>query len=244
MILSCPDCSTRYRVDPASIGPQGRKVRCSKCGRTWLGKPEAAEASTELAPRAIAAEARVREIEPELHAPARAEAAAARQKARRQRWEGRKPPPARRGGGGWKAAVAWLFLFAVVGAVAAGAYAMRDKIIATWPASARLYAMAGIGPEPFGHGLELRNVTSTEARSGEDRVLEIEGEIANVSDRVRDIPNLRGALFDAQNNELQHWIFSAPESRLLPGEKKTFKTAVRNPKPEATRLTIVFDDVR
>jgi predicted Zn finger-like uncharacterized protein len=245
MILSCPDCSTRYRVDPASIGPQGRKVRCSKCGRTWVGKPEAAEPAPGEPPLRAPAGARADGLDAALHAPARAEAAAARQEARRQSRAGpRARQPERRRGRGWATAVAWLLLIVVVGAVVAGGYLMRDRIVATWPATARLYAMAGVGPEPFAHGLELRNVKSTEARSGEDRVLEIEGEIANVSSRVLDVPNLRGALFDRQNNELQHWIFAAPENRLLPGETKTFRTAVRNPKPEAARLTIVFHDAR
>jgi predicted Zn finger-like uncharacterized protein len=41
MILTCPQCSTRYHVDAKSIGAPGRSVRCASCGNRWLAKPPA-----------------------------------------------------------------------------------------------------------------------------------------------------------------------------------------------------------
>ena len=39
MILTCPACGTRYSADPASLGPNGRVVRCAKCDQTWMQPP-------------------------------------------------------------------------------------------------------------------------------------------------------------------------------------------------------------
>ncbi|MFD0388840.1 MJ0042-type zinc finger domain-containing protein [Tistrella bauzanensis] len=39
MILTCPACSTRYTLDPQSLGPDGRKVRCTQCGHVWQQDP-------------------------------------------------------------------------------------------------------------------------------------------------------------------------------------------------------------
>lgn len=36
IVITCPDCSTRYKATAASIGDEGRPVRCVKCGATWF----------------------------------------------------------------------------------------------------------------------------------------------------------------------------------------------------------------
>lgn len=41
MILTCSKCATRYHVDPASLGAEGRTVRCAGCGHRWTAKPPA-----------------------------------------------------------------------------------------------------------------------------------------------------------------------------------------------------------
>ncbi len=40
MIVSCPDCSRRYRVAEDQIGPSGREVLCAACGSVWRAKLE------------------------------------------------------------------------------------------------------------------------------------------------------------------------------------------------------------
>ena len=36
MVAGCPKCSARYRVDPERIGPEGAKLRCTKCSAVFL----------------------------------------------------------------------------------------------------------------------------------------------------------------------------------------------------------------
>jgi len=40
MPIVCPHCATSYAIDPATLGPAGRTVRCSRCKETWLARPE------------------------------------------------------------------------------------------------------------------------------------------------------------------------------------------------------------
>ncbi|MBE9555140.1 MAG: zinc-ribbon domain-containing protein, partial [Proteobacteria bacterium] len=40
MIISCPSCKTQFRVDEARLTPDGKKVRCSKCGHVWQAMPD------------------------------------------------------------------------------------------------------------------------------------------------------------------------------------------------------------
>ena len=39
MIISCPNCSTTYKVDNAILGSQGKSVQCSNCGQQWHQLP-------------------------------------------------------------------------------------------------------------------------------------------------------------------------------------------------------------
>jgi predicted Zn finger-like uncharacterized protein len=41
MLIVCPNCATSYMIDPASVGPAGRSVRCARCKSTWFaGAPK------------------------------------------------------------------------------------------------------------------------------------------------------------------------------------------------------------
>lgn len=35
MIITCPECATRYDVDDERFSPDGRSVRCTACGESW-----------------------------------------------------------------------------------------------------------------------------------------------------------------------------------------------------------------
>ena len=36
MLIVCPNCATSYMIDSASVGPNGRAVRCARCKSTWF----------------------------------------------------------------------------------------------------------------------------------------------------------------------------------------------------------------
>jgi predicted Zn finger-like uncharacterized protein len=50
MLIVCPNCATSYLINPESVGPTGRAVRCARCKTTWFASatnkaPDAAKAS-------------------------------------------------------------------------------------------------------------------------------------------------------------------------------------------------------
>ncbi|MGB7858630.1 MAG: MJ0042-type zinc finger domain-containing protein, partial [Pseudolabrys sp.] len=48
MLIACPNCSTSYMIDPASLGEAGRTVRCARCKTAWFAStPEMAGAGTD-----------------------------------------------------------------------------------------------------------------------------------------------------------------------------------------------------
>lgn len=47
MILTCPNCDTRFKVPNKAIGAEGRQVRCAKCAYVWHAMPVEEEDSLE-----------------------------------------------------------------------------------------------------------------------------------------------------------------------------------------------------
>jgi predicted Zn finger-like uncharacterized protein len=55
MLIVCPSCATSYMIDPASVGPAGRAVRCARCKTTWFaGGPKKAPEVTAFVDGVIA----------------------------------------------------------------------------------------------------------------------------------------------------------------------------------------------
>ncbi len=40
MILTCPDCASRFKLDAELLGENGSKVRCASCENVWFQEPE------------------------------------------------------------------------------------------------------------------------------------------------------------------------------------------------------------
>jgi predicted Zn finger-like uncharacterized protein len=40
MKIKCPDCSTSYEIKTEALGPEGRSVKCAKCGNRWFVDPK------------------------------------------------------------------------------------------------------------------------------------------------------------------------------------------------------------
>jgi len=51
MLITCPNCRTRYQLQPAQLGP-GRNVSCSNCSHVWFADPR--DALPDPAPRPMA----------------------------------------------------------------------------------------------------------------------------------------------------------------------------------------------
>lgn len=134
MRIVCPSCSAAYDVADSLLTP-GRTVRCARCSEAWVARP--VEPSTVDEPKSPdITPAPLTEPEPETPRPAAMDRLALGGPARSS--------------GGVGLAVAWtVSVVVLVGLLAWGAYAWRAEIVASWPASARLYSLLGLAaPRP------------------------------------------------------------------------------------------------
>ena len=232
MIVVCPECRTRYLVDPRALGASGRRVRCAQCSHTWHHQPppEAlAEAETVAPPPVSEAPPRAERVEPQFERspieeePVRRIQLPAIAQPRRRPWLG----------------VAWVVLLVVVGLAAGGAVWERDAVIRAWPPSARLYSLFGLAvPQPR----DVLKVTAQARRdeeNGQPRLV-IEGEVANISPDAQPVPKLKVELTDAGNRVVQSWSFDVSTERLLPGASVPFTTSVARPNETATGMSVTF----
>ncbi len=58
MLIVCPTCATSYTIEPTSLGPAGRTVRCARCKESWFAGAPAPAVSNFVADVIAEAEAR------------------------------------------------------------------------------------------------------------------------------------------------------------------------------------------
>lgn len=245
MILTCPNCATRYQADAAKFPLAGRNVRCAKCGHVWHQEappapepdPAAFDPAGEesVSPEPAVAAPPPPEPEPVPAAPSRIQAYAPNANpviAREQPAIEAKPRapsqwPARLGLG-----AGWLGLAAAVLLIGWAGLHFRHQIVSVWPQSASLYAAMGMKPKPT--GLDIQDVAYHESGEGGQTVLSVTGRLANTSSRELPVPQIRVAVLDADNRELYHWSFVPGVMTLHPGQAHNFSTRLSNP-PEGAR---------
>lgn len=243
MIITCPTCSTRYRIDPASLGSKGRGVRCSGCGNRWFVAPPDPRPGPEPRPAPTPAPPPV-DVDAEeppptpLAAPPPVAAGA---------------PPARRAGAA--AGIAgWLLVALLVLLLAAGVVG-RDVVVAALPAAQPVYDRLGL-PVTVRLGLEFRDLASSRqggdvgggegggaaAAPGGGAALVVSGEVRNVSGRDRLVPKLRVAFLDERRAEIEAGLFDAPQRSLPPGGATRFELHLANPPADARNFSVSFAD--
>ena len=227
MILNCPSCSARFLVDPAMIGPQGRRVRCGNCGHDWeqMPPPPPKEGPAVVPPVGAAP---IRPLEDFDKARRGSNRAVAVRRAPRRS----------------SLAAGWVLLLILLGALAAGAWFGRAQIVAYAPGAAKLYEMAGIAVESapkIGEGLDLRGVTANRRILDGRQILMIEGSVVNVSGEPRPVPALRVGLTDPEGIEVANWTFAPESVDLPPGGETSFQTSMEDP-PKGGELSLIFVD--
>ena len=227
MILTCPECASRYFVDDARIGPQGRRVRCAGCGHSWReGADPLATATPKPDPAAAAAEtdadAKPRGVRADVSARLREEAA-----------EKRRTREAAAVG------AVWAVLGAGFCALALGAVVFRTDVVRLMPATAGAYAFVRMPVNPV--GLSIEAVQGGPGLKNGRAALTIKGVERNVETHARDAAPLRVSLLDKAGRKLVSAVAApAAGGAIQPGETRPFSTDFLDPPMQATSFQVEF----
>ena len=224
MILTCPECASRYQVEDASIPPQGRTVRCVSCAATWRAEPVGAETPLDLG-MASALSADVDE--------AAKPAAANLPKKIRAKQEARDRTRKAAAAG-----VVWGLLAATLVAVVGAAGLFRVEVVRLWPRTAGAYAKVGLTVNPT--GLAPENIQAGPGLKNGHAAVLVSGVVRNVETRPHDPVPLRIALLDKSGKVLVRQLITLPEGRIMPGQAEPFSTAFFDPPSEAANIQVEF----
>jgi predicted Zn finger-like uncharacterized protein len=219
MILTCPECATRYQTDASHFSPDGRKVRCAKCGHVW----HQAAPGMETEARVDDAPAMARSAAPSVAIPERTPPAPSWQAPPQERtW------PLERLGLG----LGWAALALVVLTLGWSTVHYRENIATLWPQSSSLFKAMGMTVNARGIEIEPGD-RHYETEDGQD-VLVITGRLVNISAHELSVPQISVSLTDDAKRELYHWSFAPGVATLHAGQSAAFHTRLPNP-PAATK---------
>ncbi len=224
MILTCPECASRYQVADDSVPPQGRTVRCAGCGASWRAEamkaePPPLELMSEPAP----------EAEPEAVKPA----GSALPKTFRAKTEA-----VRRTRSAAVAGAVWGAMGVAVAGLVVAASLFRVDVVRMWPRTAGAYAKVGLTVNPT--GLAPENVLAGPGLQNGHAAVVVTGMIRNVETRSHDPAPIRIALLDKGGKTLITQVVNLPPGRLQPGQTRPFSTAFLDPPSAAANVQVEF----
>lgn len=233
-------------MDSNKFPPQGRDVRCAKCGHTWHEVPDGYVPPPRPEPEPIVVPSPSFEPEPErAPEPEPQPEVYVRPPVRDvepqdESFESVAPTPRRRAQ--WKSpvlmAAGWAGLALIVLVLGVSAFHYRQHIVQTWPKTASLYAAVGL--KVNASGLQIENYTYREETQDGQVVLLVSGAIRNVTDHDQAVPPVRVGLTDGDRRELFHWTFAPDVMTLRPGQSTRFVTKLASPPDRAREINLRF----
>lgn len=274
MHIICPYCTTTYAIDLSTLGVAGRTVRCSRCRKVWLARPEDVRNAPALVPAmadgpeappmpAVRNEPAATEVEqdhdtpvvesPSISAewPVEGQAVSEPVLAALARHDVEPEAPRPRRSRKWRLKPSFSFGMPAI-SLGTGCIAMGALVLALmiWRADVvRLLPQTAafykmVGLEVNLRGLAFKDVKITNENVDGKPVLVIEGVIVGQAKKPVELPRLRFSVRDAQGAEIYAWNAVLEQPLLKPGEKAWFKSRLASPPPEGRNIDVRFFNKR
>lgn len=227
MILTCPECATRYFVEDSRLAGDGRTVRCASCKSSWhavAGEPleltnsetEGALARETLAfkpdePTGVVAADVPKVFRAKIQAREKVKEAAT-------------------------AGAVWAGMVSVFAAILAGAYVFRVDVVKLYPKAAGAYALANVPVNPT--GLEFERVKAEPSTAGLASIV-VTGQVRNVEDAATTPPPMRVFLLD-NGKRMASQVIRLPAKAIAPGKAVAFTASLPDPHAKADDVAVEF----
>jgi predicted Zn finger-like uncharacterized protein len=221
MILTCPNCASRFLISAEALAPSGRRVKCSACGTQWFQAPDsdAADDETQSPPARLIDEDIPHSVKPhpseESPLPHEELSASA----------------LRKNIAGYGAA------FGVFCAVFGVLLLAKPLLVASWPASASLYERLGFAVALPGEGLVFDRLKAVADAGG---ALHVEGLIINLTRKTQAVPLIEVSLRTIKGEILKQWYIQPPQAEIAGEQNVPFKAQYSEGLSGAENINLQF----
>ncbi|KRE09772.1 hypothetical protein ASE63_04410 [Bosea sp. Root381] len=250
MLIVCPSCASRYELDGAKLGTEGRKVRCATCQTLWhvMPEPELQEVPSAEETQALLTE--------ELEQAAAIEAQVSALAAERDEAVDEEPvaPPPRRGrrtarkpsrkagslaGRAPGRAVTIAAMLSIAGLALFGVLLwQRERAVRAAPQLASVFETLGFAVNA--RGLQLSAIESGLIDDVAGRFLIVEGDVINITRGSARVPPIEVAVKDAAGQTLYSWKTEPSRSELEPAELMRFRARLASPPAAGQSVQVRF----
>ena len=132
----------------------------------------------------------------------------------------------------------WLVLALIVAGVIGTLAFAPSTVMSVLPGAARLYALFGV---PVGsHGLAFEGVRYGWTNDGGQNVLEVQGDVVNLTSSPVDVPTVIIALRDESGSEISEWTTEIGEDELAAGGHAPFLRQIPSPPSNVRSVKVRF----
>jgi len=247
MILTCPECATRFAIKEEAVGPNGRTVRCSQCSATWfvsadpdilsLNEIQSSEIAShydkETANSSSDAVDETRfdeglDIDDGKHDSAVAPHTAIRDKAEKKRVRRRL----------FGVGMIWIVTLSILILATLLAYLFRSQIVSKFPATQKFYGAFSV--EASAVGMEILGVETRQGESDGIPILFVNGTVKNYDVKTREVPMIEMSFKNANGEVLTAWVIEPTQSKLEAGKTLAFTSQYPNPPIDAAKMMYTF----
>lgn len=229
MILTCPQCATRYFLPDVQVGRAGRTVKCTSCGTAWRAQappdPEAPKPAPAPPPP------------PAFPDPEEEFAAAAHRRSEILREKKAEAERKARQAAVITASV-WAGVVAAIALCVAGGIIFRIQVVRIWPGAATAYAKLGMPVNAS--GLLIDKVQAAPAIVSGRHALMVTGVLTNVSASPRPAPAFKVSVLDSASKPIMEKVINVPAVALKVGEARRFQLQVTDPPPGANDVEVTL----
>lgn len=254
IVITCPECSTRYKAAAQSIGDDGRPVRCVKCGATWfVPAPDAIDTLMANADAMALAENVAETQSPPTPAVSDGPQTTPPQTIKtepgsvpkaapvgadvmmRDHVDRKKLAQRRR-----TIRLIWAIAMLLVALAAIIAFFNRQEIVNRIPQMASVYEKVGITVRAG--GLEIDPPQARTVMVDGSPVIRVESVVRNLTRTTKTVPLIELTLHDIDGANLIQWFVEPDPNRIEGRGRLVFTTEISDPPNGAVGLRYKFVD--